>query len=242
MKNLPENWLTAGLIDFEYKKYLLLDYLTNVKTEFGAQRLYPAFSDLILHYQNLQQIWEHKKLVYEQFPQRISQADFEKLELVYQKIVEDDETMREIEDILEFAGPRFNTAVSQGREIYDFIESNLEITPVGITPIYHDAGYLFLETFPQKETQVYQFQISVFQNSYEKYRGLNLAYLETIRRGLTDTYENLKIGLTRKNKALPNPATFAVIAKIPCPFEHSLLPIAKRSLLKYVSNLPANLS
>ena len=28
MKSLPENWLTDGLIDFEFKKYLLLDYLT----------------------------------------------------------------------------------------------------------------------------------------------------------------------------------------------------------------------
>jgi hypothetical protein len=242
MKTLPENWLTAGLIDFEYKKYMLLDYLGNVKKEFSAIRIYPALSDLILHYQNLQQVREHKKLVYEQFPQRISRAEFEKLELVYQKIVDDDETMREIEDILEFATPRFSNAVTQGREVYDFIEKNLEITPVGITPIYHDAGYLFLETFSESETHLYQFQLSVFENSYEKYRGLHLTYLETVRRGLTDTYENLKLNLTKNNTQLPNPATFAVFSKLAGPFEHSLLPIAKRILLKYVSNLPASLS
>lgn len=242
MRTLPENWLTAGLIDFEYKKYLLLDYLSNVKTEFNAQRLYPALSDLILHFRNLNQLRENKKLVYEQFPARISRADFEKLELVYEKIVNDDETMGEIEEILEFAVPRFGHAVTQGQEVYELIESNLEITPVGITPIYHDAGYLFLEDFPQRETRLYQYQISVFENSFEKYRGLHLTHLETLRRGLTDTYENLKLNLTRKNQQLPNPATFAVIAKIPCPFEQSLLPIAKRTLLKYVSQLPTTLS
>lgn len=239
MKILPENWLTNGLIDFEYKKYLLLDYLTNVKKEFAAQRLYPGLSDLILHYRNLQQVRENKKLVYEQFPQRITRADFEKLELMYEKIVQDDETMQEIEDIMEFATPRFTNALSEGKEVYEFIESNLEITPVGITPIYHDAGYLFLETFPQKETKLYRYQLSVFQNAYEKYRGLHLDFLESKRRTLADTYENIKQELVKKDKLLPNPATFAVIAKVPCPFEQSLLPVAKRILLKYVSTLNA---
>src|SRR5687768_1315987 len=147
MKKLQTNWLTDGLIDFEYKKYLLLAYLEGVKEEFGAKRLYPVFSDLIMHYNNLIQVKEHKKLVYEQFPQRISRADFRKLELVYQKIVEDDETMREIEDIVQFAAPKFDHALQNGKEIYDYIESNLEISPVGITPLYRDAGYLFLDEY-----------------------------------------------------------------------------------------------
>ena len=227
------------MIDFEYKKYLLLDYLANVKKEFAAKRLFPDFSDLMLHYRNLQQVREHKKLVYEQFPQRISRADFEKLELIYEKLVEDDETMKEIEEILDFATPRLGHALTEGREIYHFIESNLEITPVGITPIYHDAGYLFVENSFDRETRLYQYQLSIFENAYENYRGLHLAHLETLRRGLTDTYENLKIKLTQKNKDLPNPATFAIIAKVACPFEQSLLPVAKRTLLKYVSHLNA---
>ncbi|WP_237143972.1 hypothetical protein [Pontibacter pamirensis] len=82
MYTLPANWLTEGLLDFEYKKYLLLAYLKAAKTEFGKQRLYPVFSDLIMHYRNLQQVKAHKQLVYESFPERISRADFEKLELV----------------------------------------------------------------------------------------------------------------------------------------------------------------
>jgi hypothetical protein len=237
MKNLPVNWLTEGLVDFEYKKYLLLAYLEGVKSEFAASRLFPVFSDLIMHYQNLQQVKEHKKLVYEKFPQRISRADFEKLKLVYEKIVEDDETMKEIEEILQFAAPRFSRVVNTGKEIYDYIESNLEISPVGITPIYHDEGYLFLDTFPGRETFVYAYQMSIFENTYETYRGIRTEHLETVRRGLADTHENLKLSLARQRKHLPNPATFVIVAKVSCPFEQSLLPIAKRRLVKYVSTL-----
>ena len=239
MKTLPVNWLTEGLIDFEYKKYMLLAYLKAAKAEFGQHRLYPVFSDLLMHYRHLLQVKEHKQLVYETFPQRISRADFEKLELVYQKIVEDDETMQQIEEIIQFAAPLFSQAMASGKELYDFVERHLEITPVGITPIYHDEGYLFLDAFPGRETQVYIYRISVFENTYEKYRGINTQHLQTVRRGLAQTHENLKVQLLRERQELPNPATFAVVSRIPVPLEHSLLPIAKRSLVKYVARLAA---
>lgn len=237
MNTLETNWLTNGLIDFEYKKYLLLAYLEGVKAEFKDKRLYPVFSDLIMHYNNILQVKENKKLVYEQFPQRISRADFQKLELVYQKIVEDDETMREIEDIVQFAAPKFDYALQSGKEIYDYIESHLEISPVGITPIYRDAGYLLLDEYPGQETRVYEYQISFFENNYETYRGLHTRYIDTIRRGLSYTHEHIKINLVKQHRKLPNPATFVIVAKVPCPFDQSLLPIAKRSLVKYVSSL-----
>ncbi len=235
MNTLPINWLTAGILDFEYKKYLLLAYLQAAKKEFGQHRLYPVFSDLIMHYRNLLQVKEHKKLAYEAFPQRISRADFEKLELVYEKIIEDDETMQQIEEIIEYAAPLFGEVVESGKELYDFVESNLEISPVGITPIYRDEGYLFLEAFPGKETQVYLYRITVFENTYERYRGINTQHLKTVRRGLAVTHENLKVQLLRERQELPNPATFAVISKIPIPLEQALLPIAKRSIVKYVA-------
>lgn len=239
MKTLPVNWLTEGLIDFEYKKYMLLAYLKAAKAEFGQHRLYPVLSDLIMHYRHLLQVKEHKQLVYETFPKRISRADFEKLELVYQKIVEDDETMQHIEEIIHFAAPLFNQTVASGQELYEFVERHLEISPVGITPMYHDEGYLFLDAFPGKETQVYIYRITVFENAYEKYRGIHTQLLQTVRRGVAQTHESLKGQLLRERQALPNPATFAVVSRIPVPLEHSLLPIAKRSLVKYVARLAA---
>lgn len=237
MNTLPINWLTEGLLDFEYKKYLLLAYLKAAKDEFSHHRLYPVFSDLIMHYRNLLQVKEHKQLVYEQFPQRISRADFEKLELVYEKIIDDDETMQQIEEIIQYAAPLFGETLEEGKELYEFIERHIEISPVGITPIYKNEGYLLLEAFPGKETQVYLYRITVFKNTYEQYRGINTEHVQTVRRGLSMTPEHLKGQLIKERQDLPNPATFAVVSKVPVPLEHSLLPIAKRSLVKYVSRL-----
>lgn len=240
MNTLPINWLTEGFLDFEYKKYILLAYLKAVKAEFGANRLYPVFSDLIMHYRNLLQVKEHKQLVYEQFPQRISRADFEKLELVYEKIVDDDETMQQIEELIQYAAPRFGETLEEGKELYEFIERHIEISPVGITPIYRNEGYLFLDSYPSKDTQVYLYRITVFKNTYEQYRGINTEHVQTVRRGLGTTLESLKGQLIKERSELPNPATFAVVSKIPVPIEHALLPIAKRSLVKYVSMLSSD--
>ncbi|WP_242920218.1 hypothetical protein [Pontibacter liquoris] len=239
MNTLPVNWLTEGLIDFEYKKYLLLAYLQAAKSEFGKQRLYPVFSDLIMHYRNLLQVKAHKQLVYESFPQRISRADFEKLELVYEKIVQDDETMQQLAEIIEFAAPLFTSTLEEGKELYEFVERHLELSPVGITPMYRNEGYLFLEAFPGTETQVYVYRITMFENTYERYRGIHTELLQIVRRGLTQTHENLKVQLLRERQELPNPATFVAVSKIPVPLEQSLLPIAKRSLVKYVTGMAA---
>jgi len=236
MEQLNANWLTEGLLDFEYKKYLVLAYLQSTKIAFDEYRLYPFLADLIFHYQNLSQVKESKKLIYEQFPQRISKADFEKLEICYQKIVDDDSTMQEIEEIVGFAMPRFKKEMSKGKEIYDFIESKIEITPVGILPIYANEGYLFLNEYKVSETKVYKYQITVFENVSEKFKGIHIQYLESIKKSIGQTYENIKIALSKKYTQLPNPATFMVVSHITCPLDESLLPIAKRTLVKYISS------
>jgi hypothetical protein len=239
MKTLNLNWLTDGIVDVEYKKYILLAYLTAIKTEFSEKKLYPAFTDLLFHYQNLLEVQKNKQLLYEQFPQRISKADFNKLELLYKKIVEDDETMKIIEEIVYFSLPLFNEAVSSGKEIYDYFANNIEISPVGLTPFYTDEGYALLNEYSIKEIKVYRYQITIFENIREKFRGINMEHIDTVPYSLANTYENIKVNLMKKHNILPNPATFVVIAKVPCPFENSLLPIAKRSLVQYVSKLSA---
>jgi hypothetical protein len=239
MKKLDPNWLTEGLIDFEYKKYVLLAYLKSVKDEFNGRKLYPFLADLIFHYQNLLQIRENKKLIYDNFPQRISHADFQKLQLAYKRIVEDDEAMREIGDIVQFAIPRINGLLANGKEIYEEIEHQLELNPVGLLPMYPGEGYLLLCEYLMSQVRIYQYQITIFENTGEKYRGINTEFVGTVRKGLGETYENIKIGLVRQYRHLPNPAAFVVVAKVPCPLEESLLPIAKRVLVKYISQLAA---
>ena len=235
MKKLEKDWLTRGLIDFEYKKYILLSYLQSVKSYFDDKKLYPYLADLVFHYKNLHSIKQNKELLFENFPRKIARADFKKLKIHYQKLVEDDSLMKEMEQILSFAIPTLKNTLDEGRGLYEHIEEQLEVEPIGICPLYANDGYLLINEQAKKITQVYQYKITIFENVDEKYRGIHTKYLETVHKKLSRTFESLKLELIKKYPDLPNPATYLVDIKQDMPFHETVMPIAKRLLVKYIS-------
>lgn len=236
MKELPYNWLTQGHIDFEYKKYLLLAYLQEVKNQFGSQKLYPTLGDLVFHYKNLVSIREKGELMKKSFPQRLSKADFQKLQLIYEKIVEDEPLMEELNDILSFSIPRVKAALDEGKELYEYIESKVSLSPVGISPLYVKEGYLLIQERLKVETKIFRYEMTVFSNAEENYRALHLHYLESVRRRIGSSFEHMKMDLVKRFPEFPNPATFLLDADILCPYQETLLPIAKRRLVKELSS------
>ncbi|MDN5205292.1 hypothetical protein QQ008_28165 [Fulvivirgaceae bacterium BMA10] len=236
MTTLHKDWITNGLVDFEYKKYKLLAYLQEVKSNFDALRLYPFLGDLAFHYKNLLILKENKNLIYENFPKTISKADFRRLKIHYKKVIEDNQLMEIIEEILTFAVPQMRAALEEGKNIYETIEDHLTIETIGISPLYVDEGYLFINEQYGKETNIYQYQISVFKNATEKFRGIHTKFLERVRRNLGSSFEQLKLNLIKKNKALPNPATFLINVEIKCPHDATVLPIAKRMLMRHIND------
>ncbi len=236
MGGLSNNWVTDGWIDFEFKKYLVLGYLQDVNRSFEQKKLYPFLSDLIFHYQNLLVIKNNQKLLYDQFPERMTKTDFEKLNMVYDKIVADDSLMAEIVEIIEFATPEFKKHVDNGREIYDGLEKHIEISPIGLTPLYPDEGYIFVLESNKSETKIFEYQVTIFHSANENYRGIRTNFIDSFTRSIGRTLESVKIELIKKYNKLPNPATYLIDSKISIPLDESLMPIAKRMLVRYINN------
>ncbi len=235
MESLKDNWLTEGLIDFEYKKYVLLAYLRRVQESFQRVELYPQLSDLVFHYRNLLALKENKALIYDSFPKELSMENLKLLEFNYQKMIEDDAVMKEIESIMEFAVPRLQASMNEGSSIYEFVESNCELSPVGVVPIYAQEGYMFITQPPEKETNVYRYQVTVYQSSSESMRGLETRLIDKSQYTITNTYEKMKLTLIRQYADLPNPAVFLVLSKLKFPYTQTLVPVAKRLLMKHLS-------
>jgi len=234
MEKLKNDWLTDGLIDFEYKKYVLLAYLQHVRKSFRELKLYPAFDDLIFHYKNLISLRETKKLLYEQFPKEISEADFQRLTINYRKILEDDAIMKELEDICEYAIPTMKAHLEEGKEVYETVCQHIEITPVGITPIYKYEGYVLMQETQKSQTTIYRYKMSIFEKANERFRGISTTRLEEEKTKF-QTPESIKLGLIRRYPDMPNPATYLVSIGIACAYEQTLMPITKRSLVRYIT-------
>ena len=233
-QRLSDNWITTNHIDFEYKKYILLAYLQHVNDCFEETKLYPALSELVKHYRNLVALRDQKNSLYNSFPEKLNSADLQNFKLVYEKLSNDDRLMVELESIINFSIPQFEQHLAEGQKIYDFIESKLNIYPIGIVPLHTDAGYLLLKNGDKNETVVFEYQITIFDQPTERYRAIGVQYVNSFEKTLRNTYENIKSDLLRYNKNLPNPATYVIESELTLPFEDTLLPLAKRTLVKYL--------
>lgn len=239
MKTLSDTWFADGYVDFELKKYTLLAYLQEVNKYFDQNKLYPQLGDLIFHYNNLVAFRENKKFLQEHFPKRLSGVQMEKLQVLYEQIVEDDELMQELESIIYYATGQMKTAISSGAEIYEFIEDKLTIFPIGLIPLDIKEGYFFLNEGSGRATRVYQYRLSIFEKHDEKYRSIKTEFIADWQRNMVNTYENIKSELIRNRTQLPNPAVYSIEVALNYPIEETLLPIAKRSLVRYISGKAA---
>lgn len=235
MKTLSQTWFAEGYIDFELKKYTLLAYLQQIHREFTQNKLYPLLSDIIFHYNTMVRLKHNKQLLQEQFPKKFSNIDINKLQLLYEQITEDDEMMKELEDIIQYSLGQMSKTIKDGAEIYEFVEGKINILPVGLMPLDTEEGYFLLCDGAYNNTRAYQYRLSIFESHDEKYRSIKTHFVAQWERNFVNTYENIKTELIKNKTDLPNPAVYSIETDLSFPLEETLLPIAKRSLVKYIS-------
>jgi hypothetical protein len=233
MIELKQDWLTDGQIDFEYKKYLVLGYLQQVEQEFDAKKLYPKLSELVSHYRNLEILQEQKKIASNNFPKEISRLDLEKFKLEYSPLFQDDELIKEIDDIISFAIPAFRSKMSIGKELYEEVENNVEIFPVGLIPLSVENGFFMLSDFAKRMINLYNYNITIFESALEKFRGVHTTLVRQYEMSITNTYQNIKYELIKDTKQMP--AMYALEFKETFPLTETMLPVAKRMLVRYVT-------
>lgn len=235
MKTLNDNWITEKHVDFEYKKYVLLAYLQEVNQDFNACKLYPVLSDLLTHYQNTLSFKENKDRIVNTFPKRITGFDAEQLQVQYEQLLNDDVLIQEIENIIRFSLPKFKYYLEEGKKIYDFFEEHLTIIPVGVIPLHIQEGYLLLKDVQTNNVKAYQYNIRLFNTPQENYRAIYTDFVDEFRCTYSNTFENIKSHLIKNHKDLPNPATYAIDTDLAIPLQETYLPIAKRILVRYIS-------
>jgi len=235
MKNLSDNWITEGWVDFEYKKYVLLAYLQQVDQSFKEIKLYPPLAELIQHYSKLKSFIDNRNLYKDAFPKLLKSPDFDQMKFHYQSLIIDDEIMKQLEEIVDFSLPNIQRYIEEGKDIYDFLEKEMHIETVGITPLYQKEGYAILSLDKSKEMYVYRYKINIFHHHSDNFKGIMMDYIQKVRRSFVNTLENLKLELIKSYRDLPNPATYHIHSAQSIPLQESFLPISKRLLLRELS-------
>ncbi|MCE7064396.1 hypothetical protein [Dyadobacter sp. CY326] len=233
MTHLQKNWLTEGTMDFEYKKFVLMAYLQHIDSQFTLNKLHPYLPDLQLHFDSCIRIRTDKSAIRTSFPKNVTGVNLQTWQLEYEETHQDDPYLEDINYILDFAIPRFSRSLEQGTERFSEVGENIKISPVGIVPLRLEEGYLlFLHTF-QPVVSIFEYQLALYNEMKERY--LKTTFVDSVRIGLGKTVSQIKVDLTKKNKSLPNPATYVVESKYDYPLHEALLPVAKKLILKEIN-------
>ncbi len=235
MVTLSADWLTEGIIDFEYKKYLLLAYLQQVDARFRESALYPEMAELVSHYQNALSLKAGHEEMAQKFPKELKEADLANRKLVYETKVEIPEAWQELMHILDFSIPEFKKYLDEGKNIYQWAESQLEIRPLGIHVLDPREGYVLVRREPETKTKIYRYSITLFEQFNETFRGLNLEFVEDVEKSKFESYEFLKLELLKKYRSHSLSAAYLIESRACLPWESTLMPVAKRSLVRYLA-------
>jgi hypothetical protein len=232
MVRLNENWLTEGLIDFEYKKFIFLSYLSHVQDQFSDKKLYPVLSELHIHHQNLTAYRMGKEKIRKKFPRDVTGIDLERLALVFEEQLQDALEINELDAIVDYSLQLLNGKLTIGNELLNNILEHLSIEPIGISPINKQEGYLLLYFDFAQEVNIYRFTISPLKGIQDRNAAIRTSFVTREKISIANSLQGIKMGLVKANRALPNPATFAVMSKLRIPHQETFLPVAKKLLVE----------
>lgn len=235
MQHLSPNWLLEGTLDYEYKNYVLLAYLQQIEKHFQRHRLYPFLGELLEHHRKALDLKEARAQFTDLMPKRLKRIDWENSRLEYETPFQEEPALTDVAEILDMALKLFEKGIEAGQAVYEAIEKNLKFDAIGIVPLEKREGYLLLTTQAYAEVLVYRYSQSIYTIEEQNYRNLVTQFVMSYQRSLVQSLEQIKLQLIQKFNELPNPATYAAVYSHWLPVQATLLPIAKRQLMRQLA-------
>jgi len=232
MEKLTLDSMVQGLGDLERKQYEVLGALKERRDHFAHNRLYPWLSELVELEEELRALQAHRDDMARHVPQRLKDVDAEHLSLIYEPAGSETPEFARMMDLVGWALPLVETAVEEGKGIFDFVDQHIAIDEVGIIPSYLEEGYWFVPDLRAAVLHLFRYQMSIFSSSNERFRSLKTVIIGSLREGAVKRpAESLKLEILKAHPEMPNPATFRCEVDIDFPFAETLLPVAKRKLM-----------
>lgn len=224
---LDRDWLVTPVFDFEYKKYILLDYFQKVNKHLSEFILFPVYRQLVWHRKHLQALKNSKELLEKHCHRELSNIDIKNVRLKYEYKTEIDESTRLIESLIAYSLPHFKRAEVRADRIRRSIESAISISQIGIVPIYRHEGYLLVNNADNTNADIFRYRHDPICNTEDaEAPPIAVDFIDNIRITISNTYEGIKSLLIKEYPELPNPATWLVLSERQLPLYESLLPVA----------------
>ena len=226
---------TNAVYDYEHAQYQIMNRLKRARTAFAQNRIYPFLGDLVKCYESLQTIVTRSEHLRDALPGTIKRIDLEAQEAVYERSDLSGDQLKVVEEIMHWALPHIQAAIEEGKTIFEFVEENLQMEEVGIVPSYLQEGYLLVPDYELQQVHVLQYSFSIITRADERFRSLKTTFVKAVPRDpLGFVPRSVKLALMEERRELPNPATYYFASDLGFPYEPTMLPVAKRKLMRYL--------
>ena len=228
-------WLTEGILDPEYKEYMLLAWLQKARTELKKNKLYPALADVIRRHKALSTLKKGIEQGKENGP--VTGMDFTRLQLLRSRLHPLSSIEEYLRDLIDRSLPHLDATMQEGKSLYDLIDAKVDFSPIGVQPLHLAEGYLIVThgSLGNRQLMVYRYAKSRIQRAGDAFLELSLRCVESRSLARVETADAVKWNLIRRHRDLPQPATFHAHMDWVVPIEPTLLPIARRRLLQEIA-------
>jgi len=234
METLNLSTFIKAADDVELSKYEVLSILSKYSEALHKNKLYPALAELISIKNELELLVEQMSLFDAEFVLNLNFADFTDELPSPDPIDYDEDSLQQVSDFISWALPEIKTAIDEGKAIFDFTDENITLHEIGIMPLYKNEGYFFIPDVKHDLMKIYRFEMSLFSTKENPLRTLKSKLVDLISLQAPEAqspYE-LKHILLKKFTSLPNPACYSFETSIDFPFVETILPVAKRKLVR----------
>lgn len=234
--SLSIDMFTKVQTDYEINQYKILAALKTIREDFKKNKIYPHLSHLVELYTTLKEISNRLEDLRNDFPKRIKKIDFVNEVIEHEVVFMEETDLSRVEELIHWALPLIQDAIEEGKAIYEYVDEEIELEEVGIVPNYIDEGYFFVPDNEESKLLLFQYEVTVFESSQDKYRSLKTGLLKELEERFAHQSPNaIKLDLISQRKELPNPATYSMHTDLYFPFKETIFPVAKRKLMKKVS-------
>ncbi|MDX1741408.1 MAG: hypothetical protein R3178_08955 [Rhodothermales bacterium] len=221
--------------DAESAQYRILSKLQLIREAFKYNSIYPYLSELIRIHKSVNSLVNGMAEIRDALPVRLSGVDLQNQVLIYEQRELDDSQLAAVEELMRWALPLIQEAIEEGRTIFEFVDDNMTLSEVGIVPSYVKEGYLLVPDRKAAELHVLRYELSVLVGVEERLQALRTTHLKTVpASSVRMSPAAIKLDLVTEHRDLPNPATYHFDTDLEFPFAETLLPVAKRKLMRYL--------
>jgi hypothetical protein len=231
---LSRGWITEHTLDFEYKQYQFLSFISKAESSFRQKKLQPYLPEITMHLDDLIKLKNERHRLKTKVNYFLSGFDFENMKMHYSVKQEDEKTLESLDKILEFTEPILKSTIETGNEIKQKAEQKIHVYTLGIVPIYKDEGIIILNLQRKSRAFIFEYAINNISSVNSDF-NIKTSLIHSSSTSITNNIHVLKLNFLKNYRKIPVPTTFVVESENEYPIKETILPIATQKIVDELS-------